>query len=138
MSDISILPQGAIVQNDLEMKETFIQPSKTYKVDFIKGRVVGVCDELEALKQSIFLILNTERYEYLIYSTDYGSELKSLIGQERDISESEYKRRIQEALMQDDRIESVDNFIFNYDKDSVLIQFTVFSIYSEFQVEREV
>ncbi|MFN1894300.1 DUF2634 domain-containing protein [Clostridioides difficile] len=27
----------------------------------------GICDDVEALKQTIFLILNTERYEHLIY-----------------------------------------------------------------------
>ncbi|WP_097026184.1 DUF2634 domain-containing protein [Clostridium peptidivorans] len=136
MNEISILPQGAIVQNDLEVEETFIQPTKTYKVDFIKGRVVGFCDGVEALKQAICLILNTERYEHLIYSDYYGSELKFLISNERNIAESEYKRRIREALIQDDRIESVDNFTFKYDKDGVLIEFMVFSIYGEFDMER--
>ncbi|SJU51512.1 Protein of uncharacterised function (DUF2634) [Clostridioides difficile] len=50
---------------------------------------------------------------------------------ERDIAESELKRRIKEALTQDDRIENVDEFIFEYEKDSVLVKFTVFSIYSK-------
>lgn len=135
MSEVSILPQGAVISDDLEVEE-IIEPTKTYKIK--DDRIVGFCDGIEALKQAIYLILNTERYEYLIYSDDYGSELKGLIGKDRDITESEYKRRIKEALIQDDRINNIDNFIFNYDKDGVEVSFTVFSIYGEFFINKEV
>ncbi|WP_315117791.1 DUF2634 domain-containing protein [uncultured Clostridium sp.] len=128
---MSILPQGATIENDLEIAEE-IEATRTYKIDFEKGKVVGYCDEVEALRQAIQLILKTERYEHLIYSWNYGSELKYLIGKDRDITESEIKRRVTEALMQDDRVNNVDNFIFKYDKDGVIVNFTVFSIYGEF------
>ncbi len=126
---MSILPQGAIIENDLEVEEV-IGPTKTYRIK--DNKIVGFTDGKEALKQSIQLILNTERYEYLIYSWNYGSELNGLIGQQKDIAESEFRRRIREALSQDDRINNVDNFIFRYDKDGVEVSFTVFSIYGEF------
>ena len=130
---MSLLPQGAVIDSSLDLQE-ITQPSKTYKIDFEKGRIVGLTDGVEALKQTIRLILSTERYEYLIYSWDYGSELKGAIGRDKEIAESEFKRRIKEALTQDDRITNVDNFIFNYhDKDGVNINFTVFSIYGEFE-----
>lgn len=125
---MSILPQGAIIENDLEVE--VIEPTKTYRIK--DNRIVGFTDGKEALKQAISLILNTERYEYLIYSWNYGSELNGLIGQQKDIAESEFRRRIREALSQDDRINNVDNFIFRYDKDGVEVSFTVFSIYGEF------
>lgn len=137
MSQVSILPQGAAINNDLKVEE-IIQPTKTYKINFETGRIEGLCDEVQALKQAIYLILNVERYEYLIYSWNYGSELKGLVGKDKDIAESEYKRRIREALIQDDRINNVDNFIFNYRKDGVLVRFTVFSIYGEVEVVKEV
>ncbi|KGN00307.1 DUF2634 domain-containing protein [Clostridium botulinum] len=136
MSEVNILPQGAILNESINIKEDYIEPTKTYKIK--DNRIVGFCDEIEALKQGIYLILNTERYEHLIYSDDYGSELKSLIGKDRDIAESEYKRRIKEALSQDDRINNVDNFIFKYDCDNVLIEFIVFSIYGKFSMDKEV
>lgn len=128
---MSILPQGAIIENHLEI-EKVIEPTKTYKIDFEKEKIIGFCDKIQAIRQAIRLILKTERYEHLIYSWDYGSELKDLIGKDKDITESEIKRRVAEALMQDDRINNVDNFIFNYNKDSVIVNFTVFSIYGEF------
>ncbi|EDS78218.1 conserved hypothetical protein [Clostridium botulinum C str. Eklund] len=136
MSQVSILPQGAVLNESIEIEEDYIEPTKTYKIK--DNKIIGLCDGIEALKQAIYLILNTERYEHLIYSDDYGSELKSLIGKDRDIAESEYKRRIKEALSQDDRINNVDNFIFKYDGDNVLIEFIVFSIYGEFSMSKEV
>lgn len=136
MSEVSILPQGATIDTSIEIEENYIGPTRTYKIK--DNRIVGFTDGKEALKQAIYLILNTERYEHLIYSDDYGSELKGLIGKDRDIAESEYKRRIKEALLQDDRINNVDNFIFNYDSDNVLIEFIVFSIYGEFSIKKEV
>ncbi len=135
MSEVSMLPQGAILGNDLVIEEV-IESTKTYRIK--DNRIVGFCDDIEALKQAISLIFSTERYEYLIYSWAYGSELKSNIGKDKIIAESEFKRRIREALTQDDRINNIDNFKFKYDKDSVLISFTVFSIYGGFSIDKVV
>ena len=135
MTNVSILPKGATIDN-IETIENTIQASKTYKIK--DGKIVGFCDGKEALEQTIFFILSTERYKYLIYSDNYGSEFENVPNIDRDILESELKRRINEALIQDDRIESTDNYIFNYDEDSVLVKFTVFSIYGDLEIEKEV
>lgn len=138
MKDNTLLPQGSVLTNNLTVKDDELSATKTYKVDFEKCTIVGFCDEIQALKQAIYLILNTERYEYLIYSWNYGVEFESVIGKNKEIEESEYRRVIKEALLQDDRVLDVDNFIFNYEKDGVTIGFTVFSIYGEINLEREV
>lgn len=134
MSNVSILPQGAIVNNVTNVKEKRFS-AKTYEIK--DNRVVGFCEGIDALKQTIYFILNTERYDYLIYSNNYGSELRGTIGLDKDIGESELKRRIAEALIDDDRINSVDDFEFKYEKDSVLIKFTVFSIYGNLELKKE-
>ncbi|MFN1915571.1 DUF2634 domain-containing protein [Clostridioides difficile] len=47
------------------------EPSKTFKLAYRESlRLDGICDDVEALKQTIFLILNTERYEHLIFSLE--------------------------------------------------------------------
>ena len=80
------------------------QPSYTHKLDIDRSRVSGMTDNQDALIQAVYLILNVERYVYPIYSHNYGVELADLIGQPKDYAMSEAKRRITEALMQDDRI----------------------------------
>ena len=54
--------------------------NKTFNVNFDKQCVTGIIDEpLETVKQAAFFILNTPRFEYLIYSSDYGHEFNDLI-----------------------------------------------------------
>lgn len=133
-----ILPQNNTPIEFSEEIEVITQPSYTYKVDFDKRRVSGFCDELEAVKQAVYLILKIERYEHLIYSTDYGFETDDLIGKDRAFLESELKRRIKEALIQDDRIENVDNFSFKQNEENLEVYFTVFSIYGNFETSKVV
>ncbi len=135
MSYVSILPQGAVI-NNIEIKEESKQVSKTYKIE--ENKIVGFCDGKEALEQTIFFILNTERYNYLIYSNSYGSELNVISELDKDIAISELKRRISDAILQDDRVDNVGNFEFSYGEDSVLVKFTVFSIYGNIKIEKEV
>jgi hypothetical protein len=130
-------PTGTIIPANLEIVEEQ-QPSLTFGIDFDRGRVIGMIDGLEAVKQAVFLILHTERYRYLIYTPDYGAELEGLIGRDQLFVQSELKRRIREALMQDDRIEDVANFGIEFSGDSALVRFTVISTFGSFEVEREV
>jgi len=114
------------------------QPSKTFQLNTVKNRIVGFIDEIEALKQAIFLILNIERYDHIIYSWNYGVELNDLFGKPIPFVLPEIKRRVTEALVQDDRIDSVDTFKFEVNKGKVLATFTVHSIYGEIETEKEV
>ena len=87
-------------------------PSRTYKINLDKDRISGYTDDLDAIKQAIYLILSTERYQHIIYSWDYGVELLDLIGKPIPYVMSELPRRIKEALTQDNRISDVVDFEF--------------------------
>lgn len=126
------------VDNELLTLEEEEQPGLTYALDIESGRIRGKVDGLEAIRQAVYLILSTERYDFLIYSWNYGVELKNLIGQPRDYAFSEIKRVITEALTQDDRINAVDGFDFSVEKKTVLVSFVVHSIYGETTLEVEV
>ncbi|MFQ4258691.1 UNVERIFIED_CONTAM: DUF2634 domain-containing protein [Clostridioides difficile] len=114
------------------------EPSKTFKLNTEKSKIDGICDNVEALKQTIFLTLNTERYQHLIYSWNYGVELNDLIGEPISYVIPELERRIKEALIQDDRIENVDNFQFENIKGKVHCKFTVYSKYGNIKAEKVV
>lgn len=113
-----------------------IETSKTYRI--IDNSLSGYVDELESLKQAIYKVLNTERYEYPIYSFDYGIELENLIGKDIDYVKIEFKRRIEECLLSDLRIESIDNFDFKVTGDELYCTFEVTSIYGDFSISKEV
>lgn len=115
------------------------EPSKNYKMKFEKSSISGYVDELEAMKQVAYKILNTERYEYEIYSWNYGIELKDLYGEPISYVIAEIERRISEALLQDDRIKSVDSFEYDYsNKGKLLVTFTIHTIYGDFNEEKVV
>lgn len=137
MADNSYLPQTG---DDLDLIEFAMeqQPSHTYKLDISRGRVKGTTEDADALLQAIYLILSVERYQYPIYSYNYGVELADLIGQPKDYVMSEAKRRIAEALTQDDRITSVDGWEFENTKKSIIVTSTAHSIYGDIETKKEV
>lgn len=102
-----MIPEQEIDLTNLEIEN---QPSRTYKLDFERKRIGGMIDNEQAIMQLVMKILYTERYAYVIYSSQYGVELDRLIGQEYDFIISDLERTITEALLADDRILSITDF----------------------------
>ena len=113
-------------------------PSYTYNINRNTNRISGYIDNKDAIVQAIYLILQTERYESVIYNWYYGAELDDLIGKNRNYVTSELRRMIREALLEDNRISEVTSFSFNFKDDSVLVQFLVQTIIGDIQMEWEV
>ena len=130
-----MIPTATILTSQIE---EISYPARTYKILIDEDRISGYTDEIDALMQTIYLILNTERYKFIIYSWDYGVELVDLIGKPMPYVISEAQRRIVEALMQDDRIEEVTDFTFEKNRNTLHITFKVRSIYGTIEVEKEV
>ena len=132
-----MIPQtGENVRQDFTLADAL--PSRTFRLYPETEELRGVTDGLQAVRQAVFLMLNTERYAWLIHSWDYGAELQDLIGQEVNYCIPEIERRVQEALLQDDRITEVRDFEFTVKKSEVLATFTVVSTFGNFQAEQAV
>ena len=133
-----MIPESNLLADELIEGE---YPSETYKIelsDDSQHRINGHTNDLEAIKQVVYLILNTERYEHVIYSWDYGVELLDLIGKPIPYVLSEIPRRIKDALMQDERIENVKDFEFDVNKNTVKVSFVVVSDLGDFSDKLEV
>lgn len=129
---------AAISVLDVEI-EVEGQPTFTYAMRLNGDRVQGYTDQLEAMKQAIFKIINTERYKYLIYGWNYGIELADLFGEAVSYVCPELERRITEALSTDDRILNVKDFEFDYPKRHVVhVTFSVETVFGEVKVEKDV
>ena len=129
-----MIPKSSI---NIELSpEESIETSRTYKLS--GDKIQGYVDGLEALKQAIYKVLNTERYEYPIYSFNYGVELENLLGKDPVYVQIELKRRIRECLLRDDRITEVDNFRFEMAGDTIKCTFDVHSTFGNLMVSREV
>lgn len=124
------------LKRDFEIAE---QPTYTYRMNLENNLIRGYTDGQEAMKQAIYKILNTERYQYVMYSWNYGIELLDLYGEPVSYICPELERRITEALTWDDRIQSVDNFEFNISKKGEIhVTFEVRTVFGDVSVEKVV
>lgn len=114
------------------------QTNRTYCLDREKNIITNFCDGIEAIKQAIYCILNTERFEHSIYSWNYGIEMKHLIGENSIYVISELERVIREALLQDERILEVNNFDFEVKQNTILAKFTVFTVLGKLEMDKAV
>ena len=118
--------------------EEISQPSGTWFIDFERNLVTRNITDLEAIAQAATLILATERYEFLIYSDQYGTELIDLLGENMHYAMSEIKRRVNEALTQDERILGTEDFRFTRTKRGLSVMFNVVTDIGRFNAETEV
>lgn len=124
------------LEQDFEIIE---QPTKTYKMNLETNRICGYVDGLDAMKQAIFKILNTERYQYIMYSWDYGIETLDLYGEPMSYVCPELERRITEALLIDARITGIADFVHDAGVKRVLYtKFTVYTVFGDVAGEKVV
>ena len=140
-----MLPTSPILTVTYDIEGT---PTKTYRTVLVgdpatsdaiyRSRIKGYTDGVDALKQAIYFILSTERYEFVIYSWDYGVELRDLFGQPIPYVMSEIRRRVTEALTMDDRVTDVTDFKFEKQHGKLHVTFTVNSKYGNIPTDLEV
>ena len=126
--------------NNVEVLSDFsleTETSNTYRINQQKNNINGFIDDIEAVKQSVYLILNIERYKYLIYGWDYGFEIVDLIGKDINIIQVDIQRRICDALKQDDRITDIKDFSFEVQKNKLIAYFTVETIFGSYETQDE-
>jgi hypothetical protein len=124
------------LDQDFEIEE---QPTKVYRMTLGGNSIRGFNDEQEAMKQAVFRILNTERYQYIIYPWWYGIETLDLYGEPVTWVCPELERRVTEALLVDSRISEVADFEHDISQKGVVhTSFTVKTIYGNLKAEREV
>ena len=121
---------------DLEIETA---DTETYKMYLTSKRILGKTDGIDAVKQAIYKILNTERFQYIIYSWDYGIELIDLYGKDDAYVVPEIERRIKDALSVDDRIIECTDFEFDTSKKKIVsVKFTANTIYGNISINKEV
>lgn len=135
-----MIPQKNVSSPALRRTLTVAEPtSKTYRMNLGGDTIAGTADGKEAMKQAIFKILSTERYEYIIYSDRYGAELSDLFGESIDYVKSEIKRRITEALLADSRIKDAHDFVFSQpERHTLQVRFTASTVFGDIDAEKEV
>lgn len=109
------------------------EPSNT----FIAGedQIAGVNDGLQAITQTVHIILTTRRYDYQIYTGNFGVSFDDLIGADKDYVRAAFPERVKDAFSVDDRIISAQNFNFDFEGDVARITFDVVTVYGTINTE---
>lgn len=113
------------------------KPTKTYGLDLENGRIVGIVDGEDAVRQSILKILLTPRFKCLIYDDQYGNELSEVIiakDASVDFIKSSAEGFVRDALLVDSRIISIDDFSAKVQGDECYIEFTAETIYGQIYI----
>ncbi|GIN71123.1 phage-like element PBSX protein XkdS [Bacillus sp. J14TS2] len=118
---------------------------QTYKLDIDTGHISReLITGVEAVKQFIALAIRTPRFQYPIYSDQFGSEVWELIksSDEDEVTleflRSEIERLTTEALIFDDRIEDVYEFEIQFKGDTAHVKFKVDSLGEIIEIDQEV
>ena len=119
---MATLPEGVGLSAPVNYVD---KPTNTFLIDWVSRQVSGMDSGLAAMRQAVE-----------IYSSDFGCELESLIGEEYDYIISEIPRRIEEAFSTDSRILSVENFSFSSQEgNSIKCSFDVVTVFGTFGEE---
>lgn len=133
MSLFPFLDQEEINDDVIEKKKIPVE----YEINFETGKLTGrTVTGKDAIKVWIYKTLMTERYKHIIYTWDYGIELKDLINKsfDRDFIESEVQRYIKEALLINDYIIEVNNFSMSFEDTLLTCNFTVITDFGEVNI----
>ena len=126
---MAMLPESAGFGTELVLAS---QPSLTWLIDKEQNQVSRMDEGLEAVRQTVEIALNVERFRWQIYSTNFGAELDDLVGEDEAYIVSELPRLVEEALSTDDRIRSVDDFRFSRtDSNSMTVTFAVHTVFGD-------
>lgn len=130
--------------SDYELVDNELPLFKEIKYDFKTNNYVidektndfKVVEGNEAIEMWVYFTLLTNRYEHLIFSWDYGTELVKLVGQKftRGYTESEAFRFVKEALMINPYIVDVINREIKFSENELKIKIKVVSIYGEVDI----
>lgn len=130
MALLPITQDGFDLTTDVEFAD---YPTYTYYVDELSGQIRGFVDGHEAMVQAVKIIFAVDRFQYQIISPNSGMDYADLLGYDFGFICSEIKRRVADAVIPDNRITSVDDFVFTNNGDHMFCEFTVYTVYGPVQ-----
>ncbi|MHC1750784.1 MAG: DUF2634 domain-containing protein [Cellulosilyticaceae bacterium] len=109
-----------------------------YEYDFKNKRLTGnKVEGIEAIKIWILKALKVERYQYLIYSQDYGVEIENYIGKNYDggLMACDVATNIEEALKINPYIKGIEEFESTFNEGRLTCKFKVITDFGEVTID---
>ena len=123
---------GSLILN-LEQNENL--KTQTFGINLRQDTIGNKIDDIEAVRQSVYLLLSIEADQYIIYPYTYGIRTIDLFGKPSYYVMAVIPERIKEALFRDDRITDVSDFDFKVNGNKLAVKFIVHTIYGNIEEE---
>jgi phage baseplate assembly protein W len=122
---MALSPVPSNVAERVVTADISVETSRTYEL-FTTG-MRSFIDGESAIRQLIRKALITARSTFIVYDNQYGNEIDTLIGQNVNnaLFDVEIIRTIREALIYDERILNVSDFVITRNGDAVYVSFAV-------------
>lgn len=124
-----------------ENQDEEIYIPREYEINFETGQLTGkIVEGYDAVLVWAWLALQTSRYRYYIYSSDYGQEYENLVGKNysKELTESEIERMTEECLTVNPYISGITNFECTKNEDKITVSFTIKTDFGDGEVKLEV
>ena len=130
------LPQDNLQLNQpVEYQE---QPGLTWHCNRETGRIDGRCDNWEAVRQAVEILLWTQRFQWQIYQPYTGMDYRGLLGLDSGYVGVELKRRIWDTLRVDSRVTGIENYRYTFADGILHAEFTVTTVFGGVEQQVEV
>ena len=116
------LAQGVVFQE---------YPTKTWYVNQNTGQVTGMADGYTAIKQAVEILFSVERFDWQIYTPNFGMQWNGLVGLNPDYVALEIQRRALDAISTDNRMTGIADFTYTVNGDSLTASFVVQTVYGD-------
>lgn len=121
---MAITPQGIALNNGIEFVS---YPSNTYLVQ--NNRIIGMGDNYEAVKQAVEIIFSVERFQWQIYTPNFGTDYRGVIGITPQVAANILRKRVEDAIKADERMTGITDYTWDVNGDSLTVSFTVNTVY---------
>lgn len=121
---MAITPQGIALNNGIEFVSYH---SNTYLVQ--NNRIIGMGDNYEAVKQAVEIIFSVERFQWQIYSSNFGTDYRGAIGITPQVAANILHKRVEDAIKADERMTGITDYTWDVNRDNLIVSFTVNTVY---------
>ena len=112
---------------------------KEYDIDFDTGEIsiTEIVTGLDAIAVRVYLTFLIKRGRWFIYF-DHGSNIDTFKGQDVDYARLNVMNILREALVDNVYITDVKDVNLSFEYDDITIEFTVVSIYGEYETQQTI
>lgn len=136
---MSLFPTDFYNNKINNVKENEIPLLKDYAIDLDTGEIIlnelgqaTIVSDIDAVIAQAYRKIHTDKGRYIIYSSNYGSEFKKLIGRGKSYGDTYAYQMLVDCLVDNKYVIGISDFYTVLEKSKYSINFTMNSIYGNY------